>query len=181
MVWPEHMLCVPPIVHLPTGYGLRTYRPGDEARFFEIMELAGWPGWDEERLRPWLYRVVPEGWYMVVHQASGEIVTTAMATHDPTWVVPFCGEVGWVAGDPAHAGKGLGRAVCAAVTARFIEVGYRHIHLYTEDWRLAALKIYLTLGYVPYWGKTAMLERWRAIYRQLQWPFTPETWNVGHF
>jgi mycothiol synthase len=113
---------------------------------------------------------------MAVHQASGQIVTTAMATHDPTWMVPFCGEVGWVAGDPAHAGRGLGMAVCAAVTARCIEIGYRHIHLYTEHWRLPALKIYLMLGYVPYLYIPEMPERWRDVCAQLGWPYTPEVW-----
>lgn len=179
MVWPEHLLDAPPVVQVPEGYALRIYRPGDEKRFFEIMALAGWPGWDEDRLHPWLYRIVPEGWFMAVHQASDEIVTTAMATHDPTWEVPFCGEVGWLAGDPAHAGKGLGMAVCAAVTARFIEIGYRHIHLYTEHWRLPALKIYLKLGYVPYLCTPEMPARWRAICEQLQWPFMLDAW-LGH-
>jgi mycothiol synthase len=179
MVWPERLLDAPPAVRLPAGYALRTYRPGDEARFYEVMALAGWPGWDEERLRPWLYRILPGGWFMAVHQASGQIVATAMATHDPTWSVPFCGEVGWVAGDPAHSGRGLGRVVCAAVTARFIEIGYRHIHLYTEDWRLPAIKIYLRLGYVPYLCTPEMPERWRMICAQLNWPFTPEGWRAA--
>jgi hypothetical protein len=117
MVWPERLLDAPPVVRLPPGYALRTYRPGDEARFFEIIEWAGWPGWDEDKLHLWLYRIVPEGWFMAVHRAGDEIVTTAMATHDPTWRVPFCGEVGWVAGDPAHSGRGLGMAVCAVAWA----------------------------------------------------------------
>jgi predicted nucleic acid-binding protein len=33
-----------------TGYTIRTYRPGDESRFFQLMDLAGWKGWDDERL-----------------------------------------------------------------------------------------------------------------------------------
>ena len=91
----------------------------------------------------------------------------------------FGGVGGWGAGAPPHAGRGLGLAVCAAVTARFIVIGYRHIHLYTEDWRLAALNIYLRLGYVPYLCTPEMEERWRAICGQLQWPFAPDTW-WGH-
>jgi mycothiol synthase len=177
MVWPEHLLTTPPAVQLPPDYTVRTYREGDERRFYEVMDLAGWPGWDDEKLRPWLMRIVPEGWYMVVHTASGEIVATAMALHDHTWSQAFTGEVGWVAGDPAHAGKALGRAVSAAVTARFIEIGYRHIHLYTEDWRLAALKTYLKLGYIPFLYTPEMTKRWHAICTQLAWPFTPARWR----
>lgn len=55
--------------------------------------------------------------------------------------------------------------------ARFIEIGYRHIHLYTEPWRLPALNIYLNLGYVPFFDVPDAPSRWRAIRAQLQWPF----------
>jgi len=174
MVWPEHLLNAPPAVRLPFGYTLRTYRRGDEARFYEVMELAGWPGWNDEKLRPWISRIPPESWFMAIHEESNEIVATAMALHDHSELHPFGGELGWAAGDPAHAGKGLGMAVCAAVTARLIDAGYRNIHLYTEHWRLAALKTYLKLGYIPFLYTPEMPERWQAICAQLQWPFTPE-------
>lgn len=36
-----------------------------------------------------------------------------------------------------------------------MEEGYHYIHLYTEDWRFAALKTYLKLGYIPYLYVTA--------------------------
>lgn len=177
MVWPEHRLDDPPAVRLPPGYSLRTYQPGDEARFYEIMDLADWPGWDDKELRPWIFRIVPEGWFMAIHEASGEIVASAMALHDHTWLIPFCGELGWVAADPAHTGQGLGMAVTAAVTARFIEIGYRHIHLFTETFRLPALKTYLKLGYVPLLSTPETPEHWQAICAQLEWPFAPEVWK----
>jgi mycothiol synthase len=179
MVWPEYLLNAPPIVALPPGYRLRTYRPGDEPRFYQIMELAGWPGWNDEKLQPWISRVLPGGWFLAVHKESNEIVASAMALHSHSELHPFGGELGWLAGDPAHAGRGLGLAVSAAVTARFIEAGYRNIHLYTEDWRLPALKTYLKLGYVPFLFSPEMPERWQAICAQLQWPFTPEAWKPG--
>jgi mycothiol synthase len=176
MVWPEERLAYPPTVRLPPGYGLRTYRPGDEPRFFEVMALAGWPGWNDDKLRPWIARIPPESWFMAIHEQSDQIVATAMGLHDHSDQHPFGGELGWVASDPAHAGQGLGIAVCAAVTARLIGAGYRNIHLYTEDFRLAALKTYLRLGYLPYLFSGEMPARWQAVCAQLQWPFTPEAW-----
>ena len=116
---------------------------------------------------------------MAVHDQSGEIVATAMGLHDHSDMHPFGGELGWVAGDPAHAGRGLGMAVCAAVTARLIHAGYPNIHLYTEHWRLAALKTYLRLGYIPFLCTPEMPGRWQAICAQLQWPFIPEVWRHG--
>ncbi|MBK8903927.1 MAG: GNAT family N-acetyltransferase [Anaerolineaceae bacterium] len=176
MIWPGERLSQPPPVVLPPGYRLRTYQPGDERRFFEVMALAGWTGWDEERLKPWLFRMLPQGWFMVVTEAEDLIVATAMATHDHTWLRPFSGEVGWVAGDPAHKGRGLGTAVVAAVTARFIEIGYPSIHLFTEHYRLAALNIYLRLGYMPLLYRPEMGSLWQGVCARLERPFTPKLW-----
>jgi mycothiol synthase len=100
-----------------------------------------------------------------------------MGLHDHSTDHPFGGELGWVASDPAHAGKGLGMAVCAAVTARLLQAGYRNVHLFTEFWRLPALKTYLKLGYVPFLYQEGMAARWQAICAQLGWPFTPEAWR----
>jgi len=158
MVWPEHLLNAPPPVQLPSGYSLRSSRRGDEPQFYKLMDVAGWPGWDEEALQPWLPRILPEGWFMAIDEQSREIVASCMALRSE--VYPFGGELGWLVGDADHAGKGLGMAVSAAVTARFIDEEYRDIHLYTEDYRLAALKIYLKLGYVPLLYAPEMPERW---------------------
>ncbi len=175
MLWSERRDAPLP-VQLPTGYLLRTYQPGDESRFFQVMELAGWPGWDARKLQPWYERTVAEGWFMVVHHATGEMVATAMALRDQSEFGRQGGEIGWVACAPEHRGKGLGLAISAAATTRLIAEGYRHIHLYTEDWRFAALKVYLQLGYIPLLHAPDMAERWRAVCAQVQWPFTPEKW-----
>lgn len=167
MIWPERLLDSPPKIVIPPGYSLRTYQPGDETRFFEIMELAGWPGWDDARLRPWLYRILPDGWFMVVEDKTHQIAATCMATHDPTWIHPFCGELAWLATDPAYTGRGFGTAVAASVTGRFLEVGYRRIHFYTEYYRLAAIKIYLRLGYVPYLDPPEVSSVWEDIFTKL--------------
>ena len=179
MEWPERLLDTPPAVRLPPGYQLRVYQPGDEARFYELMALAGWPGWDDQRLEPWMLRIPPASWFMAVHIASSAIVASAMGLHNHTPLHPVGGELGWVAGDPAHAGKGLGMAASAAVTARLIGAGYRNIHLYTEDWRLPAIKTYLKLGYQPLLYLPEMPGRWQAICAQLQWPYTPERWRIS--
>ncbi len=176
MVWPPGKRVAGAERRLPEGYALRTYRPGDEARFFRLMQAAGWPSWDEEKLHPWLYRILPGGWYFAVHTASDEIAATCMATHDPTWQVPFCGEVGWTAAHPAHRGKGLGPAVVSAVVARFLDAGYPCIHLYTEHWRDAALKMYLSLGFVPYLDPPETARLWEAICARINWAFKPDAW-----
>jgi len=180
MVWPDVRLDQPPVVELPPEYMIRTYRRGDETRWYAVMALAGWEGWDDTKLMQWLLRILPESWFMAIHRKSGEIVASALCVHDHSEQHPFGGELGWVASDPAHRGKGLGRAVCAAATARLIRGGYRNIHLYTEDWRLPALKTYLTLGYVPFLYIPEMEPRWQTICEQLHWSYTPDVWRAAY-
>ncbi len=176
MLWPNGLQVSPTLYTPPKGYLLRTYQPGDKPGFFLLMGKAGWPDWDDEKLNPLLYRLLPEGWFMIVEEDSGDIVASSMATHDPTWQVPFCAELGWVAAHPNHTGKGLGTVVVAAAVARMLEVGYLAIHLYTEVWRFAALKIYLRLGFVPYLNPPESTGHWEEICSKLDWPFKPQDW-----
>ena len=148
MVWPASRLDAAPEAAPPAGYTIRTFRPGDEPQFYELMALAGWPGWDDERLSYSLNRILPDGWYLAVHTASGAVVASAMALHNYKGTFPFWGEVGWLAADPDHSGQGLGRALSACVVRRFVAAGYRLIHLHTEEFRLAAIKTYLKQGVV---------------------------------
>jgi mycothiol synthase len=176
MVWPERLLGSPPEVVVAHGYECRPYRPGDEEEWFRVMTAAFGQEWNQDRLAPWLERMLPNGWFFILHRESGALAATAMACHRPAPLHPFGGELGWVAGDATHGGKGLGRAVCAAVTARFLAAGYRRIYLKTDDDRLAAIKTYLRLGYLPFLFTGGMDERWAEVCSRLEWPFEPERW-----
>ena len=199
MVWPASRLDAPPDARVPDGYRLRALGPADAAAHAELMRRAGFSEWTAEKLGPWLLKVLPDGLFGIeVKKGSGvfsrngpagccaektpdpffTLVATAMATHNPTEQHPFGGELGWVAADPAHGGKGLGRAVCAAVVGRFLRAGYRRIYLKTDDWRLAAIKSYLKLGFVPFLHHPEMAERWRGVCEQLSWPFVPQEWRA---
>lgn len=170
MVWPASRLGSVPMPAPPAGYTIRTYRSGDEARFFELMELAGWPGWDAKRLSYSLNRVLPDGWYLAEHWASGAVVASAMALHNYKGACPFWGELGWLAADPDHRGRGLGMAVSACVVRRFVAAGYRLIHLHTEEFRLAAIKTYLKLGFEPWMDGPAGKAQWARVLDRLNWP-----------
>ena len=180
MIWPADLLDSPPAVHLPEGYTLRTFQPGDETPFYELMGLAGFGHWDDEIMQPWRDMVLPDGWFLIVDETGGQMVSTAIAHHRPDALHPFGGSLGWLAGHPEHAGKGLGMAISAAVVRRLLEFGYKNIYLNTEDWRLPALSIYLRLGWVPLLYLPDMEERWRDVCAKLGWPFTPDEWPAGH-
>ena len=176
MAWPRPFLGSLPRVEPEAGYACRTYEPGDEQGYFRLMARAGFEGWNEEKLQPYLAKILPAGWFMAVHCSSRELVATAMATHNPAAWHPFGGELGWVAGAPSHAGHGLGKLVCAAVTVRFLRAGYRNIYLRTDDHRLPAIKVYLALGYLPFLCATDMRRRWTEVFQRLDWPCRPDAW-----
>jgi mycothiol synthase len=177
MVWPYRRLHSPPHINLSSDYRIRTYQPGDEPRFYDVMALSGWPGWYDGRLQKWIGRILPESWLMAIHEPSGQIVGSVMALHSHEDAHPFGGELGWLCSDPAHRGRGLGWSLSAAVTVRFLHMGYRHIHLYTEDFRLPALKTYLGVGYVPYLNGADHAARWQTVCDNLNWPFNPDEWG----
>lgn len=176
MVWPESALDQAPEPCLVQGYALRIYDPDrDLESYLSLVREAGFTDFDEQRVSHCLDRVLPDGFFVAVYTPTDHLVATAMATHNPTPLHPYGGELGWVAGRSAHAGRGLGTAVCAAVVRRFLSAGYRRIYLNTDDWRLPALKIYLKLGFVPFLFNAGMAARWQAICESLNWPYTPES------
>lgn len=176
MLWPLLRRGAPALPPVREGYALRQFKPDDARDFFRLMERAGWPDWDAARLRPWQARIPVECWFVVEQSATGQLVASAMGLDDssPRW--PGAGELGWVAADPEHRGRGLGSAVSAAVTARLVALTFRRVHLYTEDDRLAALRMYLRLGYQPYLSGPGMAERWQAVCAAIGRPFTPGAW-----
>jgi len=176
MVWPEDLRDARPGAELPAEYELRTYDPGDEDAYLDLLQSAGFNQSGEGTALTYLRHTLPGGCFLVVHRPTGQLVATATANHEPSSERLAAGDMGWLAARPEHSGKGLGRAVCAAATARLLELGYEWISLNTDDYRLPALVIYLRLGYVPYLFAPDMLTRWQAVCETLGWPFTPEVW-----
>lgn len=90
-----------------------------------------------------------------------------MAFNDYKGVCPGQGDIGWIAVDPRFRGQGLGYSVSAAATNKLIEAGYTKISLYTEDFRLPAIKTYLRIGFVPVLYLDEMESRWQRVFDSL--------------
>lgn len=159
-----------PAVRLPPHYALDTFREEDADALVALLQRAGFTDWSHDTLRAVRRTLLPGGLFVVRHGPSGAVVATANANHPPMPRYPEAGELGWVAADPAHAGRGLGRAVCAAALARFHAAGFRHIYLCTDDHRLPAIHVYLDLGFEPDLYREDMAERWANVRRQLARP-----------
>ncbi len=89
-----------------------------------------------------------------------QIVALSMAWHESAlW--PFSGFVYWVAVLPEHRNLGLGTFVLNRVLQYFAGEGLRDAVTYTEEFRLPAIRMYLSSGFVPLITGTAQDERKR--------------------
>ncbi len=162
----ESLVGLPEMV-LPAGYLLRGYRPGDEQAWCGLVN-EGIPGdWTPERLRAEVaraHRFQPQD--LLFGERAGELVGTAWALR--WWEQPE--EVGYlhmVAVARRRQGRGLGRALTVAVLHRFREMGLERAILRTDDFRLPAIALYLSLGFRPVLSHESHRARWQAVLRTL--------------
>ena len=159
---------VPPI---PEGYVLRQFRAGDEGKYDDLFHLAFA---DEGRFPETLERALEGGFFVIEHLASGELVASGAAWRGSIMPRhPDAGQMGWLVTDPSHTRKGLGTIVAASATNRLAAEGYQRPSLGTEDFRIAAISIYLELGWRPYVYREDMVPRWRSIFARLGREFEP--------
>jgi mycothiol synthase len=161
------------VVALPEKYALRTYRPGDETAWAEIMNSGDMGTWGVARTRTELTgrpfpQFDPDGLFFVVDQAENRPIGSACA-----WLLePAETETGvlhMVCVLPEHRGHRLGYVVCLAVLHRLRERGYRRVRLITHEWRLGAIKVYLELGFQPLYRDPLHPTQWQEVVRSLAW------------
>lgn len=173
MVWPADQS---PSWSIPSDYHLKLYQPGDEENFFLLMDRVGFPGWNQIEFEKYLQKIVPDGFFFLIHTKSNSVAATAMGMHNPTDWHPFGGSLSCVGVDPNHQGKRLGSVISAIVTERLIQGGYKDIYLATDDWRLPAIKTYLNIGWVPFLSDVTMIDRWKEICQKLNWSTNTDSW-----
>lgn len=178
MLWPEHALAEPPSVPTPDGYVARPYAAGDDAALRRLLEPEEWVGTDQA-WQDYKDRILPDGLFLIAHAETGSLAATAGAVHNPNpgrFYFPFGGELGNLVVHPDHRGKGLGRVVSGMVVGRFISAGYVSIRVCVQGFRLAAVKTYLRLGFVPFLHTEEVGVRWQRLCEQVGWPFEAEKW-----
>lgn len=161
MTYPVGQSCEMPT--LPDGYVLRQLCDDDIPAYIAMMDKVGFCSWTKQFARDMLALTLPGGAFVMVDDQSGQLVATALAQHVHHPSHPNGGQMGWVAADPQHRGKGLGKIVCAVATRRLIDAGYTDIFLLTDDARLPAIHTYLKLGWQPVTDTEEMVARWDHI------------------
>lgn len=141
----------------------------DRPAFEAVQAAAGWQmpsGQWADLVNEWV------AGSMVLLRVEGVAVAAACALRrTDDWI-----ELAWVAVVPAFRGRGLGRAVCAALLVRVLELGHVRLFGSTQDARLPALRIYLDLGFVPVY-RAEKVTRWQAICAATGHAFTPLKWG----
>ena len=156
----------PALCALEEGYHLRPYCKGDEAGWVDLLNSNGELGkWSMER-------VEAEIRGNLVHRAqffvfAGRNIVAAAGVYEGRLNGEDCWEIGWVASDPKHRGKGLGRQATAAAVGAARSLPDRPIFLKTDDFRIAAIKVYLQLGFVPDFAHPSYKPRWQKIFARL--------------
>ena len=97
----------------------------------------------------------------LVVAAEGRLEATASLQVRPD--VPECGWVRWVATELDRRREGLARALVIAVLAMAGQAGCREARLRTQTDRLAAIRLYLQLGFEPLVTRDREREVWERV------------------
>ncbi len=150
----------------PEGFEVRGYRPGDEESWLELLNLGEY-GSDWNRPRFDEYLAGPErAPGSVVVAKDDKVVAATFASVEVGR--DFTGRVDFVTSHPDVRGLGLGRVVCTGVVRYLVDRGYHEVVLYTDDWRLPAIGLYLSMGFEPQMTRHDMPLRWKRIMEQLE-------------
>ncbi len=165
-----------PDIAPPDGYIARTYRPGDAASWADTLQAGGFEEWEEAGVEEFMEideRL--EGSSVIEHEGRIVAATFASRVSNRLSTVGVSGEdpyeeglIDYVVTHPEHRGKGLGRVTCTEVARFLVARGCKAVSLNTDDWRLPAIHIYLSMGMSPVMTREDMPERWAAVYQKLK-------------
>jgi mycothiol synthase len=179
----------PALSALAPPYRMRTFQGGDEGGWVSLMNTGQMGEWTVDRMREQLTgcpfpQFDPTGLFVVT--CAGDAADRGRAAPQPEAIVASAcawlidpaerdtGTLHMVCVLPAHRGHSLSLPVCLAVLHHFRRRDFRRVRLNTHDWRLAAIKVYLRLGFQPLLRHPQHRRQWAAIVERLAWP-TPLT------
>ncbi len=151
---------------LPEGLVMRAYKPSDMPSLTSMMQIAFKDeNWTSERLHKSLFEDSTVIQTLVILD-NEKVVASASARLIPERF-PHSGYVHWVGALPEYSGKKLGYIISLAILHIFVELGCKDAVLETDDNRLAAIKTYKNLGFVPEHRHESHPERWAQVISDL--------------
>lgn len=171
-----------PAIKLPEGWTIRSMKSGEEMVWVDICGDEFWKPEEMTALERWQKTMGSDPGVLMDHvyfacdptgrpmaTASLRLLNTEQLAHYPPGEAGL-GYLHYVAARPEARGLGAGSAVTAQVVLRGIELGLPDSILTTDDYRLAAIKSYLRLGWIPVLYDETMLARWQDILKILNQP-----------
>jgi mycothiol synthase len=153
-----------PVLNLPDGFELRTFRLGDEARWAQLMTGAIGDWNEQSTTRQFLGDpgVSPGGIFFFVEGDNYIATATDKVVADSK-----VGYLHMVAVGPPYRRRGLGRGISLAALLHMRERGCGEAILDTDDFRLPAIRTYLRLGFTPEIIADDHPHRWDRIFAEL--------------
>lgn len=153
---------IPPL-KLKNGISCHTHRPGDEKAWEEIISQAFKKDYPFQLLID-LGGYQPE--YVLYLEKDGKPIATASAVENPAY--PGEGWFRMVGVHPKAQGLGAGSQICLAALHSLKDRGYKTAVLSTDDYRIPALRTYLSLGFKPVYTHESHAERWQKVFDTIQ-------------
>lgn len=159
----ETLLDLPAPVR-PAGFSHRLYRIGDRSVWARIETAAGEFPDTDAALRQFAQEFEPsqtdmeDRCFFAVDEGSGQEVATATAWYNEERGAEW-GRLHWVGAVPEYHGLGLGRFLVALALHRFAR-DHARAYLTTRTTSVAAVKIYLDVGFRPSFETPGCPEAW---------------------
>ena len=153
-----------PPLFLPAGFSLHNHIEGLEDVWESIIEEAfgNYYSFDKSIRNGGGYK--PE--YVIYIAKDCYDIATVTAVENETY--PGEGWFRMVGTRPSARGQGAGRLALIAALNSLAARGYRSTVLSTDDWRLPAISLYLSLGFEPVMEHESHPERWKKIFAELE-------------
>lgn len=168
----HHDLSRAPRYSLPEGYTMRFYREGDVATWVHIQQSADTLFTaTAETFAQHLTGDTPHlaGRVMFLVDPSGRDIGSITAWNSDALTGRDMGLVHWVAIIPQAQGRGLAKPMTCAALDVMRGLGYNEAWLETGTGRVAALNLYLHLGFQPYVHGTDDRAAWQAVAPRLKY------------
>lgn len=153
---------LPPFA-MPEGFALHTHVEGTESTWEDLIEKAFGSRFSFEKCIRNGGGYKPE--YVMYISKDGKDIATVTAVEKED----FPGE-GWfrmVGSDPEARGLGAGRMAALAALHSLAARGYTSTVLSTDDFRIPALSLYLSLGFEPLMTHESHPARWEKVLAEI--------------
>ena len=195
MIRPDLERIAPPL--LPEGFTFRTYRPGDETAWLEVIRGGYGGDWPEDAFQRFvlsdasfraerLFFIAQDGGPFDSAPGRPAFGSDAQARREHGRTGGPCVAVGGafqnlLHGDrtgyvhmmavlPEFRRRGLGAALLRKCLLYFREQGWRDAVLDTEATRLPAIRLYLANGFEPFPEVEADVAKWQSVLSELGRP-----------